>query len=109
MTTVRDSAFEVMRRFGMTTIFGNPGSTEVSFLTDLPADIEFVLGLHEGSAVGIASGYAIARGNRRSSTSTRLPVSATRSTRSPTRVTPAPHWSSSSASRTAGRSRSSRS
>jgi benzoylformate decarboxylase len=60
--TVRDATFEVMRRFGMTTIFGNPGSTEVAFLTDLPGDIEFVLGLHEGSVVGIASGYAIARG-----------------------------------------------
>ena len=60
--TVRDATLEVMRRFGMTTIFGNPGSTEVSFLTDLPEDIEFVLALHEGSAVGIASGYAIARG-----------------------------------------------
>src|ERR1700685_2593240 len=60
--TVRDASFEVMRRYGMTRIFGNPGSTEVSFLTDLPADIEFVLALHEGSAVGIASGYAIARG-----------------------------------------------
>ncbi len=46
----------------MTTIFGNPGSTEVAFLTDLPPDIEFVLGLHEGSVVGLASGYAIARG-----------------------------------------------
>jgi thiamine pyrophosphate-dependent acetolactate synthase large subunit-like protein len=61
-STVRDATFEVMRRCGMTTIFGNPGSTEVSFLTDLPADIEFVLALHEGSVVGIASGYAIARG-----------------------------------------------
>src|SRR6202453_5176658 len=60
--TVRDATFEVMRRFGMTTIFGNPGSTEVSFLHDMRADIEFVLALHEGSAVGIASGYAIARG-----------------------------------------------
>jgi benzoylformate decarboxylase len=60
--SVREATFEVMRRFGMTTIFGNPGSTEVSFLTDLPADIEFVLALHEGSVVGIASGYAIARG-----------------------------------------------
>ena len=60
--TVRDATLDVMRRYGMTTIFGNPGSTEVPFLTDLPADIEFVLALHEGSAVGIASGYAIARG-----------------------------------------------
>jgi benzoylformate decarboxylase len=60
--TVRDATFEVMRRFGMTTIFGNPGSTEITFLTDLPSDFRFVLGLHEGSVVGIATGYAIARG-----------------------------------------------
>ena len=60
--TVRDAAFEVMRRHGLTTIFGNPGSTEIAFLTDLPADIAFVLGLHEGSVVGMATGYAMARG-----------------------------------------------
>jgi benzoylformate decarboxylase len=60
--TVRDATFAVMRRLGMTKIFGNPGSTEIPFLTDLPADIEFVLGLHEGSVVGMATGYAIARG-----------------------------------------------
>jgi benzoylformate decarboxylase len=60
--TVRDAAFEVMRRHGLTTIFGNPGSTEISFLTDLPSDLEFVLGLHEGSVVGMAAGYALARG-----------------------------------------------
>ncbi len=60
--TVRDAAFDVMRRYGMTTIFGNPGSTEIHFLTDLPADLHFVLGLHEGSVVGMASGFAIARG-----------------------------------------------
>ena len=60
--TVRDAAFEVMRRHGLTTIFGNPGSTEIAFLTDLPSDIRFVLGLHEGSVVGMATGYALARG-----------------------------------------------
>jgi benzoylformate decarboxylase len=59
--TVRDSVFDVMRRFGMTTIFGNPGSTEIPFLVGLPSDIHFVLGLHEGSVVGMATGYAIAR------------------------------------------------
>ena len=59
---VREAALEVMRSFGLTTIFGNPGSTEVSFLTDLPGEFEFVLGLHEGSVVGMATGYAIARG-----------------------------------------------
>jgi benzoylformate decarboxylase len=61
-TTVREAAFDVMRRHGLTTIFGNPGSTEISFLTDLPSDIHFVLGLHEGSVVGMATGYALARG-----------------------------------------------
>ena len=60
--TVRDAALDVMRRHGMTTIFGNPGSTEIAFLTDLPSDIRFVLGLHEGSVVGMATGYALARG-----------------------------------------------
>jgi benzoylformate decarboxylase len=60
--TVRDATLEVLRRLGLTTIFSNPGSTEVSFLTGLPDDFEFVLGLHEGSVVGMASGYAIGRG-----------------------------------------------
>ena len=59
---MRDAAFDVMRRFGLTTIFGNPGSTEIPFLTGLPDDIHFVLGLHEGSVVGMATGSAIARG-----------------------------------------------
>jgi benzoylformate decarboxylase len=60
--SVREAAFDVMRRYGMTRIFGNPGSTEIHFLTNLPGDLEFVLGLHEGSVVGMATGYAIARG-----------------------------------------------
>jgi thiamine pyrophosphate-dependent acetolactate synthase large subunit-like protein len=59
--TVRDATFDVFRRYGLTTIFANPGSTEISFLTDLPDDISFVLALHEGSVVGIATGYATAR------------------------------------------------
>src|SRR6266542_4816902 len=46
----------------MTKIFSNPGSTEVPFLVDLPADLEFVLALHEGSVVGIATGWALGRG-----------------------------------------------
>ena len=43
-------------------MFANPGSTEVPFLTGLPEDLRFVLGLHEGAVVGMASGYAIGRG-----------------------------------------------
>jgi benzoylformate decarboxylase len=60
--TVRDATFDVMRHHGLTTVFANPGSTEVSFLTGLPSDLRFVLALHEGSVVGMATGYAIASG-----------------------------------------------
>jgi benzoylformate decarboxylase len=59
--TVRDAAFDVLRERGLTTIFGNPGSTEVPFLAGLPDDLRFVLALHEGSVVGLATGWAIAR------------------------------------------------
>jgi benzoylformate decarboxylase len=60
--TVRDACFDVMRAEGMTTIFSNPGSTEIPFLTDLPGEFRFVLALHEGSVVGIASGHALGTG-----------------------------------------------
>ena len=46
----------------MTRIFGNPGSTEVPFLTGLPSDIRFVMGLHESAVVGMATGFALATG-----------------------------------------------
>jgi hypothetical protein len=35
-------------------VFGNPGSTELPFLSDWPDDIEYVLGLQEASVVGMA-------------------------------------------------------
>jgi benzoylformate decarboxylase len=60
--TVRDAAFDALRRLGMTTMFANPGSTEVALLAGLPDDLEFVLALHEGSVVGMAAGHAIGRG-----------------------------------------------
>ena len=60
--TVRTATFDVLRRLGLTTIFSNPGSTEVPFLAGLPEDLRFVLALHEGSAVAMAAGHAIARG-----------------------------------------------
>src|SRR6187397_1607590 len=59
--TVRDAAIETFRARGLTRMFANPGSTEVPLLIDLPPDLEFVLGLHEGSVVGIATGWAIGR------------------------------------------------
>ena len=43
-------------------MFGNPGSTELPFLRDMPDDFRYVLALHERSAAGIALGYAVGRG-----------------------------------------------
>jgi benzoylformate decarboxylase len=60
--TVRDETFEILRRLGLTTMYANPGSTEVEFLAGLPGDFRFVLGLHESSVVAMATGWAIARG-----------------------------------------------
>ena len=37
--TVRDATFDVLRRLELTTIFSNPGSTEVPFLAGLPDDL----------------------------------------------------------------------
>ncbi len=58
--TVTDRCFEFFRSKGMTTIFGNPGSTEEPFLANFPKDFRYVLGLHEASVVGMATGYALA-------------------------------------------------
>ncbi len=63
MTTVREACFELFRRHGMTTIFGNPGSTELPMLGPLPDDFRYVLGLQEAVAVGMADGFAQASGN----------------------------------------------
>ena len=43
--TVRDRVFELFRAFRTTTIFGNPGSTELPMFRDFPADFRYVLGL----------------------------------------------------------------
>ncbi len=63
LTTVRDASFEVLRMTGMTRIFSNPGSTEIPLLTNFPDEFDFILGLHEGSVVGMATGFAIATGS----------------------------------------------
>src|SRR3954465_3766891 len=46
----------------MTTVFGNPGSTELPMLKEFPDDFRYVLGLHEAVAVGMADGFAQASG-----------------------------------------------
>ena len=62
MSTVREITYQVLCDLGMTLIFGNPGSTELPFLRDLPADFRYVLGLHERTAAGMALGYALGTG-----------------------------------------------
>ncbi len=46
----------------MTTMFGNPGSTELPMLADFPSDFQYVLGLQELVVMGMADGYAQASG-----------------------------------------------
>jgi benzoylformate decarboxylase len=62
-TTVKQATFDLLRAFGIKKVFGNPGSTELPFLSDWPDDIDYVLGLQEASVVGIADGYAQATRN----------------------------------------------
>src|SRR5215210_7916212 len=62
MTTVRDATFTMLREQGLTTMFGNPGSTELPMLAGFPDDFRYVLGLQEIVAVGMADGYAQASG-----------------------------------------------
>jgi benzoylformate decarboxylase len=61
MPTIREATFDVLRAHGLTTMFANPGSTEIPLLTGLPEDLRFVLGLHEGAVISMAAGYAIGR------------------------------------------------
>lgn len=51
---------DVLRRAGVDTFFGLPGSTEAALLAvlrDVPG-LRYVLGLHEGAIVSMADGYA---------------------------------------------------
>src|SRR5713101_5139733 len=60
--TVYQATYDLLRKLGLTTIFGNPGSTEQPFLKNFPADFEYVLGLQEATAVAMADGFAQATG-----------------------------------------------
>jgi len=61
--TVREAVFQMLRSFGLTTVFGNPGSTELPMFRDFPSDFRYVLGLQESIAVGMADGFAQATRN----------------------------------------------
>lgn len=62
-TTVREVTMALLRRLGVTTIFGNPGSTELPMFRDFPDDFRYVLGLQESSVLGMADGFAQATRN----------------------------------------------
>lgn len=57
-TTVWHAFYEILRQYGTTTMFGNPGSTEEPMLESFPSDFQYILGLREASAVAMADGFA---------------------------------------------------
>jgi benzoylformate decarboxylase len=59
--TVRSAVYALLRELGLTTVFGNPGSTELPMFRDFPADFRYVLGLQESIVVAMADGFAQAR------------------------------------------------
>jgi benzoylformate decarboxylase len=61
--TVKQATLDLLRAFGIKKVFGNPGSTELPFLSDWPDDIDYVLGLQEAAVIGMADGYAQATRN----------------------------------------------
>ena len=63
LVSVKQATLDLLRAFKITKVFGNPGSTELPFLSDWPDDIDYVLGLQEASVVGMADGYAQATRN----------------------------------------------
>lgn len=63
LTTVREAVFDLLRAFGMKTIFGNPGSTELPLFRCFPGDFSYELALQESIVVGMADGFAQATRN----------------------------------------------
>jgi benzoylformate decarboxylase len=56
--TVHEATYRLLRKLGLTTVFGNPGSTEQPFLKNFPEDFQYILGLQEASVVAMADGFA---------------------------------------------------
>ena len=57
-STVRSVTYDLLRSLGLTTVFGNPGSTEETFLQEFPGDFRYVLALQEASAIAMADAFA---------------------------------------------------
>ena len=60
--TIRDATYQLLRDLGITTVFGNPGSTEEPFLKNFPSDFNYVHALQEASAIAMADAYAQSTG-----------------------------------------------
>jgi len=60
--SVLDVTYQLLRECGLTTFFGNVGSTEETFLKNFPSDFRYVLALQEASVVAMADGFAQATG-----------------------------------------------
>jgi benzoylformate decarboxylase len=56
--TVREATMCLLRAYGITTVFGNPGSTELKMFRDWPQDFRYVLGLNESCCVAMADAFA---------------------------------------------------
>ena len=57
-STVRSVTYDLLRSLGLTTVFGNPGSTEQPFLQEFPDDFSYVLALQEASVIAMADTFA---------------------------------------------------
>jgi benzoylformate decarboxylase len=61
--TVASILMEILRASGVRYLFGNPGTTELTFLDALPdSGLEYIVALQEATAVAAADGYAQASG-----------------------------------------------
>ena len=60
--TVHEVTYDLLRKLGLTTVFGNPGSTEQTFLKNFPDDFTYILGLQEASVLAMADGFAQSTG-----------------------------------------------
>ncbi|MFC4542047.1 thiamine pyrophosphate-binding protein [Halosolutus amylolyticus] len=60
--TGADLFVDALESYGVDYLFGNPGTTELPVVDAIgDSDVEYVLGLHEDVAVGMAAGYAQTR------------------------------------------------
>ncbi|MER5348400.1 benzoylformate decarboxylase [Streptomyces mirabilis] len=57
-STVHSVTYDLLRTLKLTTVFGNPGSTEQTFLQDFPEDFTYVLALQEASVIAMADAFA---------------------------------------------------